>query len=82
MADSDQIREHCLSLVHRARANGEHAVVIRAGDIHTELGLNNRMPQVVAVLGSDRFEKAAVVKRIAVDGPINGANTLFVYRIK
>lgn len=82
MNQADIIREHCASLVNHARSNNEHAIVLHAGDIHSRRGLGNQFPAVTSVLGSERFERDARVKRIAVDGPTNGANGLFVYRLK
>lgn len=80
MTIADDVRSHCLrEYVERARDAGAYTVTIRAGDVHDALALSGRQPAVCAALGSDTFERFANVRRIAVEGPVNGASTLFVY---
>jgi len=79
---ADQVRAHCLErYVAPARKRGDLAVGIRSGDVHTELGLAQRLPAVCAALGSDRFESLARVRRVAIEGPLNGPSTVFIYRL-
>lgn len=79
---ADDIRKFCIEhFVKPARSRGEHAVALRAGDIHAQMGLAQRLPAVCAALGSDTFEQLARVKRIAIDGPLNGSSTLFVFKL-
>jgi hypothetical protein len=64
-----------------ARAAQKAEITLRAGDVHKELLLVDRMPAVCSVLGSNRLEREARVKRLRVEGPHNGANTLFTYEV-
>lgn len=81
MSIADEIRAYCIAnLVRPARERGQLTVTIRAGDVHRGLGYLRRLPAVCAALGSERFEREAGVRRIAVDGPLNGSRTLFVFR--
>ena len=83
MADSSEIRSQVItSYVQPARSRGEHTVTIRVGDVVHELSPAPAIPAVSAVLGSDLFEREARVRRLAVDGPIPGATTLFVFRLR
>ena len=43
---TDDIRQHILELKKAARDAGKVFVVLKSGDIHKELNLKNRMPQV------------------------------------
>jgi 5-methylcytosine-specific restriction protein B len=76
------VREHCrVRYIEPARARGESSVVIRAGDVHTALGYRSRYPLVCSSLGTQAFEELCRVERVSVDGPLNGANTLFTFRL-
>ena len=80
---ADAIRDFCIKeYVEPARSRGEHTVTIRSGDVHTSMQLSQRLPAVCAALGSDTFEKAARVRRLVIDGPLNGASTLFVFALR
>lgn len=65
-----------------ARARGDYVVGIMSGDIHKALNMKNALPTVCSKLGSNVFQKEAKVKRIALEGPTNGAKALFVFRLK
>lgn len=82
MADSHEIRAHLIKThVEAARATGQHTVTIRAGDVVNELS-GTAIPAVCGVLGSDTFEREANLKRLAIDGPVPGATTLFVFKLR
>ena len=68
--------------VNPMRKAGYYTITMKVSDVVKEMEKAPAIPAVFAMLGSDVFEKEAVVKRIAVDGPTNGANALFVYRLK
>ena len=57
-------------------------MTLRAGDVHAALGFKNRMPLVCSALGTQIFESACGIERIAVTGPLNGANAVFTYRFR
>jgi len=40
-----------------------------------------RMPAVVGALGADKFQELANVRRIAVEGPSQGANCVFTFEL-
>lgn len=83
MADSREIRSHLItSYVQPARQRGDYTVTIRVGDVVNELSPAPAFPAVSAVLGSDVFEREARLRRLAVEGPIPGASTLFVFRLR
>jgi hypothetical protein len=82
MSYADEVRAHCgNSIVEPARARGEDEVSIRAGDVHQDLGYRNRLPLVCSALGAAIFEEQYRVRRIAVEGPLNGSNTLFRFSV-
>ena len=79
---ADDIRTFCIEhFVQPARSRGEHTVTLRAGDVHNQMDLSQRLPAVCAALGSDTFERLARVRRLAIDGPVNGASTLSVFKL-
>jgi hypothetical protein len=58
-----------------ARKRRETLVSVRAGDIHRELGLRNRVPNVCQVMESRLLEKEAGVKISSKQGPPSGRGT-------
>jgi len=82
MSFADDVREHCrVHYVEPARASGEPTVAIRTGDVHSVLGYKNRFPLVCAAIGAKAFEAECRVERVGVEGPLNGANTVFTFRL-
>lgn len=65
-----------------ARIRGDYVAGVRSGDVHKGMNKKDQLPQVCSKLGSDTFQREAKVRRIALEGPTNGANALFVYRLK
>jgi hypothetical protein len=79
---SDTIRQYVLStIIEPARKGGQHQIVLRAGEVHRDLRLRNRLPAVCAALGSNLFMKLASVELVRVSGPANGSTTEFTYRL-
>lgn len=79
---SEHVRQYCAeNYIETARRKKEYVVAIRAGDVHSALGFTNRLPLICSAIGAKTFEDENHVKRIAIDGPLNGASTLFVFRI-
>jgi hypothetical protein len=67
--------------INPARKRGDYVVGLRSGDVSKALKEQN--PTVCVSLGSDKFLKnTGVISRIALLGPSEGANTLFVYLIR
>ena len=82
MSHADEVRAYCQRVyVMPARERGEKRISIRAGDVHEGLKYRNRLPLVCSALGAKVFEEQARVSRIAVDGPFNGANTVFQFYV-
>lgn len=58
-----------------ARRKQETLVTLRAGDIHRELGLRNRVPSVCQVMESRILEREAGVRVSSKQGPPSGRGT-------
>ena len=79
---ADRIRQHVL--VHHivpSRDAGENLIVVRAGDVHREMGLQDRVPAVVSALDTQRFLDMAEVVMEGRSGPPQGATTAFTFRV-
>lgn len=82
MSQADRIRTHVYeNRIAPARRNGAESMTIRAGDIHTEMGLANAMPAVCSALRSSKFEAMAGVTAISITGPQFGANVFFTFAL-
>lgn len=82
MSFADEVRNYCkVNYVDVARKKGDRTVTIRSGDVHSALNYKNRYPLDCSAIGSDQFEKLCNLKRISVEGPINGVSTLFVFEM-
>ena len=79
---ADQVRAYCAEhIIEPARAQGQAQVEIRAGDVHKALGFRNRLPLVCSALGTAVFENQYRLRRISVEGPLNGSNTMFRFAV-
>jgi hypothetical protein len=75
-ASAKTIREYIrVRYLEPARLRHETLVTLRAGDIHRELGLRNRVPNVCQVMESKILEKEAGVKVSSRQGPPSGRGT-------
>lgn len=82
MSYADDVRDHCRrEYVEPARRRGDHFVEIRAGDVHGELNYRNRYPLVCSALGTKVSKETCRIVRVAVEGPLNGANTRFRFKL-
>jgi hypothetical protein len=83
MAQADDIRNYCLeTYVKPSRLRGDKGVFIPVADVHKNLNLSNGFPAVSAALGSNIFEDEANIRRVHVEGPLNGVSTIFAYLFK
>ena len=83
MALADGIREFADEhYIQPARERGDRQFTIRAGDLHDDMGLHARLPAVSAALGANKFEDAYAVRRVSIEGPLNGANCLLTFEIR
>jgi hypothetical protein len=80
---NDRILQHVVDrhLV-PAWKTAQETLELRAGDVHKEMRLLNRMPAVCSVLGSNRFKTLTRVYLLDRQGPQNGANAIFKYRLR
>ena len=82
MTLADDVREHCrVTYVEPARRKGQDTITIRTGDVHKALKYKNRYPLVCSAIGSNIFNDMCNLKRLAVEGPLNGVNTIFVFKL-
>jgi len=82
MSHADDVRSYVNShYIEPARLRGDSRVEVLTGDVHQALGYRNRYPLVCSALGSLTFEKAYRVRRLSVEGPLNGASTLFRFEV-
>lgn len=76
MVGAKGIREYIRTrYMEPARNRRETLVTLRAGDIHRELGLKNRVPNVCQVMESRLLEREAGVKVSSKQGPPSGRGT-------
>ena len=79
---ADEIRRYCVEhYIQPAREKGERYVTIRAGDVHRALGYSNRMPLVCSAIGARVFEEENNIRRVMIEGPMNGANTTIKFEL-
>lgn len=82
MSLADDVREYCkITYIDPTRRRGQKTVTIRSGDVHNALNYRNRYPLVCSSIGSNRFEQMCNLKRISVEGPLNGVSTLFTFEL-
>jgi hypothetical protein len=82
MSFADDVRNYCLGEVEKARIEGKKQISFRAGDVHNTMGYKNRLPLVCAAIGAKKFENLACVERTGYEGPSNGANAVFTFKIR
>jgi 5-methylcytosine-specific restriction enzyme B len=79
---ADRIRAFAIDrYIAPARLGGQSRIVIRAGDVHRDLGLANAMPAVCSAIGSKLFCTEAGVMLLSRQGPANGANVYFEFAL-
>ena len=70
------------TIIEPARTRGDHAVLIRVGDVHTQMQLKNRVPEICSALQNPAFETDARVKLIYASlFPYQGSNRELVFKI-
>lgn len=80
---ADRIREHIEEHhVRPARAASCQEVTIRAGDVHSEMGLASRMPAVCAALDSRLLADRSRLRLLSRSGPHQGANVFFRFSLE
>jgi 5-methylcytosine-specific restriction protein B len=80
MSSADRIRAHALAnYITPARERGDASVTLRAGTIHNDLGLTNNHANVYQALCGQIFLNLCALQAPAVNGPRDGATTIFTY---
>lgn len=81
--DADRIRLCALNYyIDPARERGDDRVVIRAGTLNNEMGLNEAWPNVCQALAGKKFQDLAKVLPPTQDGPDQSTSTTFTYSLK
>ncbi len=79
---ADQIRNYVLNqIIIPARVDGNRFVVVRSGNVHKAMRLNNRIPAVCGAIGSYKFLEQANVKLISRKGPNQGMTVEWVFEL-
>ncbi len=79
---ADRIRLHVITNhIAPAREAGETRVRVTSGDVHREMGLQDRMPAVCAALDTQKFLDLAGLTMEERAGPPQGATTTFVFGV-
>ncbi len=82
MSHADDVRTYCgQKYIDPARLAGKTTIEIRSGDVHGAMNYKNRYPLLCSAIGAQIFESKYHLRRLAVDGPLNGANTLFRFQL-
>jgi hypothetical protein len=82
MSLADKIREFAYeNYIKPARDIGEDNVIIKAGDLHDEMGLENKIPSVCGALDTKKFLKEYEIELDEREGPSCGVNVLFTFRV-
>ncbi|MGH7049043.1 MAG: DUF6884 domain-containing protein [Terriglobales bacterium] len=82
MTQADQIRQFAIdNYIAPARLSGRSEVVIRAGDVHREMGLAMAIPAVCSAIGANKFGELARANLVRREGPTNGANVYFHFSL-
>ena len=79
---ADKIRKYIIeNYIKPARLKKGKAITIRAGEIHSRMGLRQNHANVCQVLRGVAFQHQANVKLVSETGPSAGGNTYFRYRL-
>jgi hypothetical protein len=77
---SSKVRAYASELyVNEAKRLGRRRFSIRAGDVHKQLGFQNRVPLVCNALKSREFLQANDLRLVETSGPRSGLSTTVTY---
>lgn len=81
-SDADDVRAAALRLyIEPARQRGDSQAVIRAGDLHDALGLNQAHANVCQAISGAKFQRLAKVPPPRAEGPGQSSSTTFHYQL-
>jgi 5-methylcytosine-specific restriction enzyme B len=79
---AEQVRKYvAVCKVEPARRIGAMQVEIRAGDVHKEMGLSNRMPLVCSALHAKVFASSCRLRLVHATEPHQGANHTITFEV-
>jgi 5-methylcytosine-specific restriction protein B len=82
MSLADKIREFVFeNYIKPAREKGDEKVSIKAGDIHDEMELDNKIPSVCGALDTKKFQKQYDIELEEREGPSCGFNVFYTFRV-
>ena len=67
--------------VRTARLQGEKVLIVRAGDVHRDMGFSNRLPLVCSAISALQFQERYRVRLLKRGVPGTGANTRFTFEV-
>ncbi len=83
MSLADRIRRFVLeNTIEPARSQGRPMVTLVAGEIHSALGLENRMPAVCGAMDAEKFLALARVRLVNRRGPHQGSTATWVFALE
>lgn len=81
-ATADEIRAFVSrTLVNPARASKKTSIKVVAGDVHKDMGLQNRMPAVCSALDAQKFQDQFNILISRRDGPRQGPTATWIFAI-
>ena len=79
---ADAIRQHIIRwYILPSRKRKVPEITIRAGTVHVEMGLDQRIPNVCQVLGGRKLQKEAGIRLIRKAGPNASSTSIFTFRL-
>ena len=80
---ADEIRKFAYeNYIKPACARGEEQITIRTGDVRKEMGLtSSQIPSICAALGTIKFRDMCGIELIRREGPTNGSNVYFTFKL-
>ena len=83
MKQADKIREFVFrEYIEPARRRGDTTVTVRAGDVHTKMGLSEGIPAVCSAMGTNKFQYTYGARLVQREGPTNGCNVFFTFDVR
>lgn len=80
---ADRIRSFVLEKkIIPARERNQRIITIKAGDIHSEMGLKNQMPVVFGTLDAEKFLAFAGVNLTERSGTRQGSSAIWVFALE
>lgn len=82
MTQADQIRQYVIDhYIQPARAAGKKLITIQAGNIHTEMHLEDRLPNVCSSLDAQKFYGQADVTLVKRSGPKQSSTAEWIFAL-